>query len=123
MMPNTPITASRAQKMFVPRKASNLRRMTRHGTQFGLSFDIPQFDFSRPDTHSEELTVVGKIDSTDVGPFRGLAQVDDFSRVSFPNVTVLGQGNGDHVETTPRDQVEIEIIDDAWSVQDPLRLR
>jgi len=122
MVPDAPIATTRRQDVLMPRKRRDLPLMARHRPQLLATLNVPKLDFSSANADAEKHPVVREVDAGDVGTFGGVAEVNDAARVGLPDVGRTLERDGDGVEAGPRDEVEVEIVDHAWCVEDAFGL-
>ena len=125
VVPDTSISASRAQNVAVPGQTCNLTRVSSHGPKFRPSFNIPKLNIPITHSHPEELAIVRKVNRRDILSFSfslDLAQVHYLPTIGFPNISVLRKGNSKSVVTTPTDQVQIIVVHNSRRIQHPFWL-
>ena len=122
MMPDAPIAATRRQDVLMPRKGRDLPLMARHRPQLLATFNVPKLDFSSTNADAKKHPVVREVDAGDVGTLGGVAEVNDAARVGLPDVRRSLERNGDSVEAGPRDEVEVEVVNHAWCVENAFGL-
>ena len=105
--------------MVGPRESTDPVRMSRHLSDHPLLLDVPDLNFAIVGANREVgASVLAPADGGHLVAATQVYKIVDFGRVSVPSVHVGPESYCEDVALRPINEIEVEIVTQAWSVQD-----
>lgn len=109
------------EDVLVPAHDADAGVVAVHGAELGLLLDIPDLDLASAEAGGNVCTVARPLDGGDVGVLWAFEEGVHGARLGGPDVDVALEADGDLVARRPVQQVQVVVVDKAWSIQHALR--